>query len=116
MQSVEEIIKKLFDALRYNITVNRYTVTTKVPVERGCNGFQVTNLGTSVITVNGITLFPSATPATVAGDSIIIGGNVFETYKGDLTVVVVLPAGATPLFEVLQKFHPAPSSDNVFVS
>jgi len=106
MNDINDIIKRLFDALQYNIVPTQYTITSKVKVEKGCNTFTVTNLGTSIIRVNNnITLFPSVTPATVVGDSIVIGGNVFEVYKGEINVTVVLPAGAAPLYEVIQKFY-----------
>lgn len=101
----ENIKQTKFDPFRFNVVTNQYTKSGKIVVERGCNSVQVTNLGTGTVQINGITLFPSATPATVAGDSVSFGGNLGEIYKGDLNLVLVLPLGAAPLVEVTQKYY-----------
>ena len=105
MDNWDKIVKQLFEPYFFNVVTNQINISQKVKVEKGCNSFQVTNLGTSVIRVNKITLFPSATPATVAGDSITFGGNLGEIYKGDINITFVLPVGATPLAEISQKFY-----------
>lgn len=105
MTDWDKIQERLFDPYEFNQTVNRYTESTKIKVEKGCNAVQVTNLGTSTIQINGITLFPSTTPATVAGDSVSFGGNLGEVYKGNLDLTIVLPTGLTPVAEVIQKFY-----------
>lgn len=105
MNNWENIRQTKFDPFRFNIVTNQYRASAKIVVERGCNSVQVTNLGTSTVQINGVTLFPSATPATVAGDSISFGGNLGEIYKGDLNLVMVLPLGATPLVEITQKYY-----------
>lgn len=101
----EEIKKENFNPYKFNVSTVQTTISKNIPVERGCNSVQVTNLGTCVVDFNGITLFPSATPATVAGDSISFGGNLGETYKGDITITMMLPLGAAPLVEITQKYY-----------
>ncbi len=103
----QQIKKFCFDPFEFNIVTLTYTVSKNITVQRGCNGVTITNLGTSIVQINGITLFPSATPATVAGDSFTFGGNLGETYKGELNLVMVLPLGATPLAQITQKFYTA---------
>lgn len=101
----QQIKKELFDPYRFNLVSNDYITSQKVKVQLGCNAITYTNLGDTIVTVNNITLFPSATPATVAGDSISIGGNLGEIYKGDINVKFLLPLGAAPRLQIIQKFY-----------
>ena len=48
----------------YNMTVQLYSANEYVPVARGCFAFMFTNVGDTPATVNGMIIFPSATPAT----------------------------------------------------
>lgn len=104
----EEIQKKIEDLsvpLRWNINVRTYAASGNIPRSRYSNGYVATNLGTGVVRVNGQTLFPSATPATVAGDSVSMIGNVGEVFKGTIDLEFVVPTGATPLVEIVEKYY-----------
>src|SRR4051812_29236534 len=90
---------------RYNFSVNVYDKSQTVPRERNCNGFTVTNIGDTPVRVNQKILFPSVTPATVQGDSISFGGNEGEIYVGDIVLSVLVPLGAAPLVEIIQKYY-----------
>lgn len=105
-KSIAEIKKELFDPFQWNEVTTPYRESGQVTVQKGCNSITYTNLGDVIAQVNGKTLFPSATPATVAGDSISLGGNLGEVYKGDINLKFVLPtAGTNPLVEIIQKFY-----------
>ena len=101
-----ELLKKELEKYRWNITTLSYDRTQKVAVQKGCNGYVATNVGDTPVTVNGQILFPSATPATVLGDSISVGGNLGEIYGAQqIDVVFASPAGAAPLVTIVQKFY-----------
>lgn len=84
----------------------QYVRTQDVEVIRNCYSIMITNLGDTIVQINEITLFPSATPATDAGDSITITGN-----EGDLLTMPKLrvrfasPAGILPLVEIVQLYY-----------
>jgi hypothetical protein len=105
----QELWKKIkgekFDPYNWNETTNIYSKSIQVPVVRGCNGYTATNIGDTTVQINGKTLFPSATPASILGDSITLGGNLGELYKGDLSIQFVSPANANPKVEIIQKFY-----------
>lgn len=105
MPTWEEIRAQLFDPYKWNFTVNTYTVSGEIPVQRGCNSIEVTNIGDTAVQINGIILFPSTTPATVLGNSISLGGNLGETYQGKLSLMFVQAIGALPQVQVIQKFY-----------
>ncbi len=88
----------------YNITVQTYSESKQVTVQRGCFAIMFTNLGDSIASVNGMTIFPSATPATTMGDSRSIGGHKSDIYRGNITLSVT-PGGITPLVEIVQLFY-----------
>lgn len=90
---------------RYNFTVNRFNQSKVIPRERNCNGYTITNIGDTALTVNGKILFPSVTPLTVQGDSISFGGNEGEIYIGYINLSFVQPVGVAPNAEVIQKFY-----------
>jgi len=105
-KSIQEIKDQYFGPYDWNIVVNRYSESKQLIVEKGCNSITITNLGDVIVRFNNLTLFPSATPATVAGDSISLGGNLGEIYTGDMNLQFVLPtAGTAPLVEIIQKFY-----------
>jgi hypothetical protein len=93
------------DERLYNITVAPYTSSQDVPVVERCNGYTVTNVGDTIAEVNGMVIFPSATPATDLGDSRSVGGNVGEIYRGNIRLLFRQPLGANPAVEIIQKFY-----------
>ena len=99
----EEIKENSFDPFGFNITQNLITRSQEVSVVRGCNSVQVINFGDAQVMFNGITLFPSATPATVVGDTLSFGGNLGEIYKGNINIM--FGAGVTPRAMIIQKFY-----------
>ncbi len=64
-----------------------------------------TNIGDTIARVNGIVIFPSATPLTALGDSRSVGGHLMDLYMGNITLAFNTPVGATPLVEVIQLFY-----------
>jgi hypothetical protein len=89
----------------YNISVATYSQSGFIDVIENCNGFTFTNLGDTIAEVNGMVIFPSATPATDLGDSRSIGGNAGEIYKGNIKLSFRQPLGVAPLVEIAQKFY-----------
>lgn len=89
---------------KYNISVQSYNGSGDVAVIPRCNGVTVTNTGDTIAFINDIILFPSATPATSVGDSVSIGGNENEIYKGNLRLKFQAPVGVIPQVEIIQKF------------
>jgi len=85
----------------FNISVVQVSVSAPVAIEDGCAGFMLTNIGDTIVRVNGMTLFPSATPATALGDSITIGLHKNDLYAGRLDVSFN-PGGVTPLLQIVQ--------------
>lgn len=65
----------------------------------------MTNIGDTIAQINGITLFPSATPLTDAGDSIEIKGNELDEYSGNLKLSFNFPVGAIPRVQIIQQFY-----------
>jgi hypothetical protein len=88
----------------YNISALTYNQSGFITVIQNCNGFTFTNLGDTIAEVNGMVIFPSATPLTDIGDSRSVGGNQNEVYTGNIKLSFRLPLGATPLVEIAQKF------------
>lgn len=94
------------DKTRFNFSVEQYNTSRQIPVAKGCNGYVATNLGDTIVTVNDQVLFPSATPATVAGDSVSNMGNQGEIYTASKIVIkFASPGGAAPLVEIQQKYY-----------
>lgn len=76
---------------------------TGVSINSNCNSITIINYGTTIITVNGvITLYPG-TPGTNSGESISLGGNIGEVYKGRLDIAFSALAGNNCL--ILQKIY-----------
>lgn len=90
---------------KYNFSVNNYTESASIKREDNCNGFVATNLGDTPVVVAGKLLFPSTTPATVQGDSFSFVGNADEVYAGYIQIAFLLPLGAAPRVEIVQKFY-----------
>jgi len=91
----------------YNMTVNSYDSSQFVNVVKGCNSFTVINTGDTMVSVNGIPLFPSPTPATDAGDSVEIKGNELDIYQGNIKLEFAFPLGAAPSCVIIQQFYTA---------
>lgn len=90
----------------YNMTVQAYTQALRVPVAKGCFAFMFTNIGDTIATVNGLVIFPSATPATSLGDSRTIAAHENEIYTGDITLAFQPTGGATnPNVELVQLYY-----------
>jgi len=97
--------EKLPPYRQYNTQTNRYNLSQEVPRVKNCNGFLATNIGDTPVTVNKKILFPSTTPLTVQGDAISFGGNEGEIYVGTIDIAFLVPLGATPLIEIIQKYY-----------
>lgn len=89
----------------YNMTVQAYNSNEFIPVARGCFAFMFTNIGDTTATVNGMVVFPSATPTTALGDSRTIAAHENEIYTGNITLSFRAPLGADPMVEVVQLFY-----------
>jgi len=89
----------------FNMTVKIVSLSGDVIRERGCNAVMFTNIGDTIARVNGIVVFPSATPATVLGDSRSFGGHQDEEYAGIIRVAFDAPGGALPRLEIIQIFY-----------
>lgn len=100
---------------RYDQSVQQFSQSQDVSVERNCYAYSATNLGDTTVLVNGMRLFPSTTPATVTGDSISVSGHKDDIYKGKMKVVFLLPLGANPLVEIVQLFY-AEDDQNVITN
>lgn len=87
----------------YNLTFTPYRAGGNVEVDDRCNGFTVVNLGDDTALINGVPLFPSATPLTAIGDVLSIGGNEGELYKGVISLSFA-GVGVAPQVMVIQKF------------
>jgi hypothetical protein len=94
-----------YDFGAYNIAVSLIVIAQQVPVVENCFGFMFTNLGDTAASVNGMLVFPSATPLTALGDSRSIGGHLMDLYKGNLTVAFIQPVGVNPKLELVQLFY-----------
>jgi hypothetical protein len=89
----------------YNMTVQVYTENEFITVAKGCFAFMFTNLGDTIATVQGMVIFPSATPATSLGDSRTIAAHELEVYTGNITLSFRAPVGAAPAVEVVQLYY-----------
>jgi hypothetical protein len=89
---------------RFNLTVKIVSESGDVIREKGCNAVMFTNIGGTIARVNGMVVFPSATPATVLGDSRSFGGHKDEEYTGNIRVAFDLPL-VNPLLEIVQIFY-----------
>jgi hypothetical protein len=102
--AINEAIQK-YGNRPYNMTVQVYTGNEFVPVARNCFAFMFTNVGDTIATVNGMVIFPSATPATDLGDSRTIAGHQNEIYSGNITLSFRAPLGAAPGVELVQLYY-----------
>lgn len=96
----------------FNETTVNYQAGANVQIQRHCFAYSVTNIGTSIVEVNGKRLFPSAAPATIAGDSLSVSAPAGQVYKGVLKISFIAPLGAGPNVEVTQLYYLDPK-DNI---
>ena len=89
----------------YNIFVQVYQEATYVPVSKGCFAYMFTNVGDTTAFVNGMVVFPSATPTTSLGDSRTIAAHQLEVYTGNITLSFSAPVGTNPAVEVVQLYY-----------
>lgn len=101
---IRDVIEKLGDR-PYNMTVQIYTENTYIPPARNCFAFMFTNVGDTVAAIQGMVIFPSATPLTALGDSRTISGHWGDIYTGKMDLSFRLPLGATPAVEVVQLYY-----------
>jgi len=86
----------------WNFSTVIYRASANVIIDENCFGFMFTNVGDTPATVNGMLIFPSATPATAIGDSRSIAGHVMDLFKGNLQLAFIAPAGVAPAVEIVQ--------------
>lgn len=105
-------IKELFRMLNstgrgWNMTEGVvYTTSQRIQVVENCAGFMFTNVGDVIATVNGLLVFPSATPATALGDSRSVALHVLDMFKGHINLSFRQPiAGMTPGVEIVQFYY-----------
>jgi len=87
----------------WNFSVDTVTSSQILTYLPGTTGFLFTNTGAVNVSINNKTLFASATPATVAGDSLAIASHKNDIFKG--IIKIVFTAGAGPLLEVVQVYY-----------
>ena len=105
-----ELLRKVLASLSvprmYNVSVQFYTQATQVSVIKGCFAYMFTNVGDTTAAVNGMVVFPSATPTTSLGDSRTIAAHENEIYTGNITLAFLPTVGATsPNVEIVQLFY-----------
>lgn len=89
----------------WNESSNIYTQSGQIERAKNCFAYTATNLGDTIVDVNGHRLFPSATPLTVVGDSISVSAPAGQIYLGNLSVQFAAPGGALPRVEIIQLFY-----------
>jgi hypothetical protein len=89
----------------YNMDVQIYTENKYIPVANGCFAFMFTNVGDTKADINGMVVFPSATPTTALGDSRSISGHEMDLYKGTMQLKFYSPVGAGAAVEVVQLYY-----------
>lgn len=94
----------------FNMSVREYVQATDIIVEKGCFAFMFTNIGNTYATVNGMRIFPSATPLTALGDSRTISGHTLDKYYGNMVLSFAIagspfPVGNDPRVEIVQLYY-----------
>jgi hypothetical protein len=89
----------------WNLSVIPYEQSQSIDVVDNCFAIMFTNIGDTVARMNGMVIFPSATPTTSLGDSRTVSGHWLDIFKGNLRLAFDVPGGATPLVEVVQFFY-----------
>lgn len=106
---VERIADKICSRLitqgnGWNMTALTYAEANSILVLPNCFALMFTNVGDSPAAVNGMRIFPSATPATVLGDSRSISGHKLDLYVGNISLEFIT-VNAAPLVEIVQLFY-----------
>jgi hypothetical protein len=102
-EEIADIIAVPFSA--WNMTATGYSQSEQIDVVDGCFAIMFTNIGDTAANVNGVVIFPSATPAAALGDSRSIGGHYMGLYKGNITLTIQAPVGVAPRVEIIQLFY-----------
>jgi hypothetical protein len=89
----------------WNFTATNYSGPTDIILVKNVFAFMFTNIGDTKAFINGIVVFPSATPTTALGDSRSLAGHTMDLFKGVMRLSFVNPGGAAPLVEVVQLFY-----------
>lgn len=90
----------------FDFNVQVFTQSGFIDVLERCNSIVVTNIGDTTVRVDQAVIFPSATPLTSLGDSVVIGGHKDEiTSRQQLQLIFVAPIGVLPQVQVIQKFY-----------
>lgn len=89
----------------YNMSVQIYTVNTSIDVSKNCFAFMFTNVGDTAANVNGMVIFPSATPLTALGDSRTIAAHEYDIYTGNITLSFRGIIGVLPAVEIVQLYY-----------
>ena len=89
----------------WNFSALPYELSTPIDVVENCFAVMFTNIGDTTARLNGMVIFPSATPTTALGDSRTISGHWLDIFKGNLRLAFDVPGGATPLVEIVQFFY-----------
>lgn len=88
----------------YNLSAQVYSASANVLLQQNCFSFMFTNLGDTIARVNGMVIYPPATPGAQLGDSRSISAHVLDLYKGNITLAFD-PGGASPLVEIVQLYY-----------
>lgn len=96
---------KIQDHRIWNQVVGIYTESSLITRVENCFAYMFTNIGDTIAFVNGIVVFPSATPATALGDSRSMSGHLLDLYKGNITLSFQAPVNANPKVEIIQLFY-----------
>jgi len=89
----------------YNMYVQVYSQNESVTVAKNCFAFMFTNVGDTTATVNGMVVFPSATPLTALGDSRTIAAHEYDIYTGNITLSFRGVIGVLPGIEIVQLYY-----------
>lgn len=89
----------------WNKTVQIYSENAYITVAKNCFAFMFTNVGDTIATVEGMVIFPSATPATALGDSRTIAAHELEIYTGSMNLSFRAPVGVIPAVEIVQLYY-----------
>jgi hypothetical protein len=105
---IQKLANSLLNELQgrpYDMTVQVYNENSYITVAPNCFAFMFTNVGDTTATVKGMVIFPSATPATVLGDSRSISGHKLDVYTGTMDLSFRPPLGVAPAVEVVQLYY-----------
>lgn len=92
----------------WNFSALPYEQSVPIDVVENCFAIMFTNIGDTTARLNGMVIFPSATPTLALGDSRTISGHWLDIFKGNLRLAFDVPGGATPLVEIAQFFYTSP--------